>query len=168
MTLRDLTALTIKISGVVLFVLIVARLPEYLKAFLTDSANSGPNVFWIYFLPLVLPALVSVLLFMFPITIANRIVTPSSNEVDTKLDLVSIELVLIRVLGLLLVYFAISDLVFHLSNLYLVKRDLGSNFSIQAYRYPYLIATAAEFIFAFWLLVGTRNVVNLIKKLRRD
>jgi hypothetical protein len=168
MTLRDLTALTIKISGVVLFVLIVAKLPEYLKAFLTDSANSGSDVFWVYFLPIVLPALVSILLFTFPVSIANRIIASPNNEIDTNFDLVTIELVLIRVLGLLLLYLAVSDLVFHLSNLLVVKRDLGSDFSIQAYRYPYLIATAAEFAFAFWLLVGTNNVVNFVKKLRRE
>ena len=168
MTLRDLTALTIKISGVVLFVLIVAKLPEYFKSFLTDSANFGSDVLWIYFLPLVLPALVSILLFAFPVTIANRFVASPNDEMDTKFDLVAIELVLIRTLGLLLLYFAISDLVFHLSNLYIVKSDLGDKFSIEAYRYPYLIATAAEFIFAFWLLVGTKNIVSFIKNMRRD
>jgi hypothetical protein len=43
MTLRDLTVLTIKISGVVLFVLfvlLVARLPEYLKAYLAIRGQS--------------------------------------------------------------------------------------------------------------------------------
>lgn len=168
MTLRDLTALTIRISGLVLFVLVIARLPEYLKSYIADTDNTGVITFWIYFLPLTIPGLVSLLLFTFPYSIVNKIITPPVNQKEFTSDLVEIESILIRLLGLLLLYFSLSDLTFHLTNFYHYKIEFGESFSIEAYNYSYLFATAAEFVFAFWLLAGTKSVIKFTKKLRRQ
>ena len=165
MTLRDLTALTVKISGLVLFVLLVARLPEYLKSYIADGGNEGFYIFWVYFLPLVIPGIVALLLFNFPYSIANRIITTPADQNGAEFDLAGIELILIRLLGLLLFYFALSDLVFHLTNFYYLSSDING-FTIEAYNYAYLVATVAEFVFAFWLLAGTGSVVRFVQKLR--
>lgn len=168
MTLRDLTALTVKISGLVLFVLLVARLPEYLKSYIADGGYEGEFVFWIYFLPLVIPGIVALLFFTFPYSIANRMIATSPDRKESNFDLAGIELILIRLLGLLLFYYALSDLVFHLTNFYYLKSDIGGDFSIESYNYAYLVATVAEFVFALWLLAGTGSVVRFMQKLRRQ
>jgi len=167
MTLRDLTALAIRISGVVLFVLIIAQLPEYLKAYIIDGGNAGSYIFWVYFLPLVIPGLASLLLFSFPYSISNKIITTSKEQNESKYDSAEIEVILIRLLGLLLLYNALSDLVFHLADILIFRNELGNNFPIEAYNYSYLFATIVEFIFSFWLLAGTSSVVRIVKKLRR-
>ena len=167
MTLRYITTLTIKISGVVLFVLVVARLPEYLKTYLTDSVNSGANVFWAYFLSLIIPAVIALLLFTFPRTVANRIVEYSSDEPETQFNFEIVEMLLVRILGLALLYYAVSDLVFHIANLLHVRKGLGSDFSMHAYNYSYFIATIVELVIAFWLLAGTKSVIKFMQNLRR-
>ncbi len=167
MTYRDLTILTIKISGVVLFVLVVSRFPEYLKSYLNESSSEGLYKFWAYFLPIIIPGLISVFLFKFPSLVADQIITGSEGLSNDGFDFKKLEIVLIRVLGLLLCFYAISDLVFHLSNITQFSREPTIQFPLNAYNYSYLIATVVEFIFAFWLLVGTKGIVQILNKIRR-
>lgn len=167
MTLRDLAVLSIKISGIVLFVLVVSRLPEYLKSYLSDESSMGMAKFWIYFIPLLIPGVIAVFLFKFPMIIADQVVYGGGDVSKDEIDFDRLELMLIRILGLLLCFYAVSDLVFHLVNMFQLSRGSLFESSLSSYNYAYLLATGAEFAFAFWLLLGARSVVKLLDIVRQ-
>lgn len=167
MTYRDLTVLAIKISGVVLFVLVISRFPEYLKSYLNESSSEGMTRFLAYFLPLMIPGFISIFLFKFPSLVADQIIVGSEGLSSCEFDFERLEIILIRVLGLLLCFYAISDLVFHVSNIVQFSRVPAIQFPLSAYNYSYLIATVVEFIFALWLLMGTKGVIQVLNRIRR-
>ena len=167
MKLSDLAVLTIRISGLVLFVLTIAGLPEYLKSYLVDGGGSDAYVFWQYFLPIVIPGIVSLLLFCFPYSIANKIVIKLPGSKESEYNLFEIELILIKLSGLVLIYFAASDLILHMVNILIFKREFGNDFSMRAYNYPYLVADIFKFFVALWLIIGTRSIAKTISNLRQ-
>lgn len=168
MTLRDITALTIKVSGIVLFIIVVARMPEYFKDYLTDQSAMVDGIAWRYIVPLLIPSIAALLLVLFPYSISDKVVFAAKSENEFKTQIHEIEIVAIRILGLLLLYWAISDAVFHATNFMMLKPEVQSDFPLSAYNYPYMITTVVEAICALWLLVGTRQVVYFLTKIRRQ
>ena len=99
----DFTALAIKIAGLVLFVLVLSKIPEYTKSFLSvEKSGYTTNVLY-YILPLAIVALACIMLFLFPYKISGKlIVTPTSQESSQPLEIHQI--IGIRLLGLLLLF----------------------------------------------------------------
>ncbi len=168
MNLRDFTALAIKISGIVLLVIVASKLPEYFKAYLLEQAEMISASIWHYIVPLLIPSIVALLLITFPYKVSDSVLTKYSDSSNLK-DLEGLEIIAYRFLGLLLLYWAVSDLVFHVSNYIMLKSLSQQQFPVSDHNhnYPYLIATIAEFAFAFWLLSGTKNVINILRRIRR-
>lgn len=167
MDIRDITALAVKISGIVLLVIVVSKLPEYFKTYLAQQNHMNPVNIWHYLMPLLIPSVVSVLLITFPSKVSNAVIF-DGKAVKSSVDLNGIEIIIIRALGILLLFWAVSDLVFHISNYMRYRSVDQGSFPLVAYNYPVVIATAVEFVFAAWLLMGTNNVVQLLRKIRRQ
>ncbi len=168
MNIKDITALTIKISGIVLFVLVVAKMPEHFKGYLAAQEEVRSISIWHYIVPLLIPGIFAILLVAFPYKISSKLVFKENIQPDTDANLKRIEIIAIRILGLLLLYFAISDIVFHTSNYIMLRSINQQDFPVAAYNYPYIITTAVELLFALWLLAGTNNVISLLVKIRRQ
>ncbi len=167
MDIRDITSLAIKISGIVLLVIVASKLPEYLKSYLAQKEALNPISIWHFVMPLLVPSVVSILLITFPRKVSDSTIF-SGNTEDTSIDLSGIEVIAIRILGILLLFWAVSDLVFHISNFIMYRSVNQGDFPLAAYNYPVLIATAVEFVFAAWLLMGTNRVIQLLRKIRRQ
>ncbi len=162
MTIRELTALTIKISGLVLLVLVAAKLPEYFKSYL-EQKELFP--IWGYVVPLLIPAIIAIVLITAPFKVSDSVIL-GATRLSHKGDLAQLEVIAIRVLGLLLLFWATSDLVYHVSN-HLMMSSADPGFPGYVYNYPYLIATVVELVFALWLLFGTNGVLALLRQVRR-
>ncbi len=167
MDIRDITALAVKISGIVLLVIVASKLPEYLKSYLAQLEALNPISIWHYVMPLLVPSIISALLITFPRMVSNSVIF-NDKAVDSSIDLKAIEIIAIRVLGVLLLFWAVSDLVFHISNYMMYRSVNQDSFPLVAYNYPVLIATVVEFVFAAWLLMGTNSVVQLLRRIRRQ
>lgn len=158
MKLHDVTALTVKISGLVLFVLVLSKIPEYVKSFVSAENSQYATSSLYYILPLLIVATACIILFLFPYKISNHLLF-KSESVSMPDDLTGqFQIVAIRLLGLLLLFWAVSDIVFHIFN-YLMLRNLAdASFSVSAYNYPLIVATGAEILFAYILLTKAKDI----------
>ena len=65
-------------------------------------------------------------------------------------------------IGFVLLFYSISDIVFHATNYIILKNDIGMEMSILNYDYPSVIATLIELIFSLALITKTKNIVSFI------
>lgn len=158
MKLYDITALTVKIAGLVLFVIVLSKIPEYVKSYASVENSQYTTSSFYYILPLLIVAIACIILFLFPYRISNHLLfkSESSSTPDNLTN--QFQVVAIRLLGLLLLFWAVSDIVFHIFN-YLMMRDLaGVTFPVSAYNYPLIVATGAEILFAYVLLTKAKTI----------
>lgn len=158
MKLHDVTALTVKIAGLVLFVLVLSKIPEYVKYFASAENSQYATSSLYYILPLLIVAIACIILFLFPYKISNQLLFKSESAPILDDLTGQFQIVAIRLLGLLLLFWAVSDIVFHIFN-YLMLRNLAdASFSISAYNYPLIVATGAEILFAYILLTKAKDI----------
>jgi len=102
------------------------------------------------------------MLWMYPQQLSNRMVKVSPED-SIEHDLIySIEKISVSILGLYLLFNAISDLVFNISNYLIMWATIEGDFPLAAYNYPVLIATVVELFFALWLFFKTKSIVSFI------
>ena len=163
MKYSDLSALAIKVAGLVLLVLTLSKLPEYFELLKASQNAYSPSSAWIIVLPFAVVFIASVILIIFPYKISNKLVVEQSKPEDANSEH-SIQITGIRLLGLLLLFWAISDLVFHFF-IYFIYRDMvEASFGAGAYDYASLLATIAEFIFATLLLYKANTISCYLNK----
>ena len=147
----DLTALAIKIAGIFLFVLAVSMVPDYLATYIAaEEGARSMNVLYVI-APFVIVAVGCIMLLLFPYKISNKlIVAANSNERSQSTS--PYQLIAIRLLGVLLLFWSVSDMVFNLFS-YLMLRDItDTTVPVSALNYPYLVATGFELMFAIVLI----------------
>lgn len=171
MDYKGLTALLIKIGGLVIVVVMISLLPTYVSAGIGALETSWLAFFTVAILPLLFPLMVGILMLVFPATIANRIIQGEKLSDLPTTYLPQLEQLAMTLLGVYLLFRAISDFVFHLSKLFWV-RHLISIGEVATFDYlspntiGYLIATAVEATIAIWLTVGSSGILAFVRKLR--
>ena len=161
MKYSDLSALAIKIAGLVLLVLLLSGLPEHIELLKsTQSAYSPVSVFYVA-LPIAVVILASVMLILFPYKISNKLIINPDDAINLPPDNI-IQVIGIRLIGFLLLFWAISDLVYYFF-LYFIYRDMiEASFGAGTYDYAALLATVAELIFALFLLFRAKLISGYI------
>ena len=171
MNYKDLTALLIKVGGLVIVVVMISLLPSYVSAGIGALETSWFAFFTVAILPLLFPLLVGILMLVFPGKIGNRIIQGEKLSELPTTYLPQLERLAMTLLGVYLLFRAISDFVFHLSKLLWVRHliNIGEIPALN-YRLPdsvgYLIATVAEGAIAIWLVVGSSGILAFVRKLR--
>ena len=158
MKLHDVTALAVKIAGLVLFVIVLSKIPEYVKSYASVENSQYTTSSLYYILPLLIVAVGCIILFLLPYKISNHLLfKPEGSSTPDNLTN-QFQIVAIRLLGLLLLFWSVSDIVFHIFN-YLMMRDLADvTFPISAYNYPLIVATGAEILFSYVLLTKAKTI----------
>lgn len=166
MKIIDLTALAIKVAGIVLFVIVLSKVPDYAQLFYTAEKNQY-TVSVIYLaLPLVIVAAACIGLFLFPYRLSNKlIVTPDTTDPSHISN--AYQTIGIRLLGLLLLFWSVSDMVFTLFS-YLMLRDPSKTLvSVSTVSYPYVISTTVEILFALFLLKYSSKISFYINEINK-
>jgi formate hydrogenlyase subunit 3/multisubunit Na+/H+ antiporter MnhD subunit len=166
MKIIDLTALSIKIAGIVLFVIVLSKVPDYVQFFYTAEKNQYTVSELYLALPIVIVAAACIGLFLFPYKLSNKlIVTPDTTDQSHISN--AYQTIGIRILGLLLLFWSVSDMVFTLFN-YLMLRDPSETLvSVSTVSYPYVIATTVEILFAIFLLRYSSKISAYINEINR-
>lgn len=169
MDFRQISALLIKISGLVVIVFAVTGIPGYINSFLYIGNDTLVNfIMWIV-IPLVFPLSIGLAMWFFPKSITNKIIKNNNESIDANKITAEIEQIAITVLGLILLFFALSDLTFNLVNIFLVNKENYGSFSlikISAEDWGHLVGTLVELTFAIFLIVRTKGIIIIISKLR--
>jgi predicted nucleotide-binding protein len=68
----------------------------------------------------------------------------------------------------LLFYFAASDMIVHMAQLYQANQmiESGLDAEINSSAFAVIVATLFEIGFSLWLIFGSAGIVNLIKRFR--
>ena len=162
MKLHDVTALAVKIAGLVLFVIVLSKIPEYVNSYLQFENSQNPISYLYYVLPLLIVAVACLLLFFFPYKISNHLLIDSDSTVSPSNFANQLQAIAIRLLALLLLFWSISDIVFHFF-VYFIYRDIvEASYGAGTYDYPSLFATFAELAFALVLLIKAKNISSYL------
>jgi hypothetical protein len=166
MKIIDLTALAIKVAGIALFVIVLSKIPDYAQFIYTAEQNKYTVSVVYLVLPLVIVAAACIVLFLFPYKLSNKlIVTPDTTEPSDLSN--TYQVIGIRLLGLLLLFWSVSDMVFTLFS-YLMLRDPSKSLvSVSTISYPYVIATTIEILFALFLLRYSNKISAYINEINK-
>ena len=157
MKIHDVTALAIKLAGLVLLVILLTKIPEYVNSYLSYPGSEHPYNYLFYILPLFIVGVACALLIIFPYTISNRLLF--NNESISSPEIINkIQTIAIRLLAILLLFWSMSDLVFHFFVYFLYHDVIEPSFSAGTYDYPSMYATVAEFAFACILLLRAKTI----------
>lgn len=173
MDYRAISVLLTKAVGIWLVAYALIGLSDRIPYFFSqyDPALSVWGYLVVGSLPVVVPALAGVALFLFPATISNKIVRGEQllSENDVFFEM---ERVVLSAIGVFLLFRTLSDAVHHSVYFYYAKQQAnsgifsGSARALEPEALAAIVATAAEFGVALWLVVGSAGLVRAFNKLR--
>lgn len=171
MDYKDLTLLLIKIGGLVIVVAMIGLLPSYVSAGIVALETSWFAFFTVAILPLLFPLLAGILMLVFPSTIGNRIIPAEKLSELPTTYLPQLEQLAMTLLGIYLLFKAISDLVLNLSKLFWAHHLINiGELRASNYLFPdtvgYLAATVVEGAIAIWLIIGSSGILAFVRKFR--
>lgn len=148
MNYKDLTALLIKVGGLVIVVVMISLLPSYVSAGIGALGTSWLAFFTVAILPLLFPLLVGILMLAFPGKIGNWIIQGEKLSELPATYLPQLERLAMTLLGVYILFRAISDFVFHLTKLLWVRHltSIGE-VTMPNYLFP----------LGIWLLLSLRK-----------
>jgi hypothetical protein len=160
---KDIAALLLKTAGLVIFAYAIFDIPYYfLPHPRTDSEYSFIASFMLAAGMLALPIVLGLLLWFFPATVVNKIV--SGDKLTEGLGVRDFERVALTVIGIWFVAYGVSDLVYRVGSLILMKRQFPDAPPVEALLG--IIAAAAKLLVGFGLAVGAKGVLRAIAKVR--
>ena len=161
MDTRGVSVVLLKLTGLVLIVISVSQLPSYFPLSGRGYDFSMGQVLGTAALALAPLALIGLVLWFFPGTVANKVVSGAPADVD----LAPIELVALTILGLYLVTDGIIAAVRSVVLLiFMSRQDLGP---IPVSVLANIAATAAELLIGFCLCIGAKGVARVLEGWRR-
>jgi len=165
MDTRSIGAIVIKITGLVMIVVSVVQIPAFFPLTSRGYGFSYGEVLATAALGLGPLALIGLLLWFFPGTITNRVVTGAPST-GSPVDFRPLELVALTVLGLYLLAHGIIGAARDIAFVIAVNRQNPSELlppSIIAH----VAATAVELVIGAILCVGAKGVSRSVERLRQ-
>lgn len=157
--MKEITSLGVRLAGLILIIYTLSNVPMYYLSYISQLENSAIA----YSLPLLIPLIAGVILFKFPSSFSDtfiKIETKDLNKPETT-EYLYLGLVLV---GVFLLFYALSDIVFHISNYLLLKNFTVIEPTMLNFDYPGLIATFIELIFSIALITKTKPIIKFVKK----
>ena len=163
MKLHDVTALAVKIAGLVLFVIVLSKMPEYVNSYLQFENSQNPISYLYYVLPLLIVGIACLLLFFFPYKISNLLLIDSDTASASSSDFANqLQPIAIRLLALLLLFWSISDIIFHFFVYFMYRDIVDASYGADTFDYPGLFATFVELAFALILLTKAKFISSYL------
>lgn len=168
MKLIEVTAIGIRIFGILLFLKFLSGVTNWLATYgigyvLGDNLETKLLVLLLNSIPFVL----SLIFIALPVAIA-KIILPVTSAASPELesDGRSIQYAGLTILGVYILSYAIPDLIYNILSIFVITRskvDLGES------QYSYVVnfvATVIELGIGVYLIIGVNGLVNIISKLR--
>lgn len=164
---RSIVRLILKLTGIALMVYGVVHLASSAPFFLSFISNSEtPYQSTMMLIPPLIIIIFGLILWLFPAPVTNTLLQKGTAEDDANQTWpAKLERIGISLLGLWLLYRAISDLVYHLM---VYRAQHNSPLFPSGYsEFPaYMTATLVELVFALFLIFGARGISRLLHQLR--
>jgi hypothetical protein len=160
---NSIVRLTLKLFGVGLIVYGALTASVYLVPLITNQRLPHLGAYLPFVLPLAVPFVFGVVLWLYPAAVANTVIDVKTKSPDNEWA-IHIERIGVSLLGLYLLFFAISDLTYQLTVL-LAKQDAVGR-SVPGNVTALIVANTVEFVVAALLLFRARGIAALLRKLR--
>ncbi len=158
MTIRILTALAVRITGIVMGLYALRNGSLYI-----GSMVGGSQIQWLMILAFLLMLAASLLMIVFPLTLAGKLLPVGSESKKTDgLSSDKIEYLASSLMGL---YFLVQAIIdgFYLLGIFLGTRNLGITWIWTQDNAGIFMAMIAELIAALWLLFGARGLWGVVR-----
>jgi hypothetical protein len=161
---KSVVRLVLKLFGLGLIIYAVSSLATFLPPLLAQRSEIGLLVS--YFIPMAVPILLGAFLWFFPSRVANTIVRsdPASKSMEAGWA-PELESIGVALLGLFLLYRAVSDLVYYVMEHQAKAAMLGNVRALDDFN-ALMTATIVEFVFALILMLRAEGIVSLLRKAR--
>jgi len=155
--MKDTLTLSIRIAGLVLVIYTLSQTPVHSMAY-TIRPEYGLIS---YLLPSLIPVLAGIIMLMFPNTIGNSLskVSPEIISIENPKRTVQVGCI---VLGIIFLFFSITDIVYHLFTAIALEMSVKYDLSLQTFDYPGAIATVIEIFFSLLLIFKSKMLVTKI------
>lgn len=167
MDYKDITAILLKTIGAVLIFWHLTWLPASFVYFLKEPFDAYG--FLVVAVPAFLGLGIGVFIFTFPATISNKLIAGAKLS-KTESFTASIQIVILRLIGIYHVFIALTDLLGHFSKAILISRQYKDMGMAQSGWTPdtlaWTIATLLELAIAIWFVLGAEGIVRMIQKIR--
>lgn len=163
---KNAVRLVLKLFGLGLLVYAVTSLATFLPPLLAGRHGTELEVVVSYFAPMVVPVLLGTFLWFFPSPVANTIVRfdPASKSLEAGWA-PELESIGVALLGLFLLYRAVSDLVYYVMDHQAKVAMLGNVRAPDDFN-ALITATIVELVFALILILRAKGIVSLLRKAR--
>lgn len=116
------------------------------------------------------PILIAIILWRFPLTVASKLIpkVTTGEKPKSPLSGPEIQVVAFSVLGLWLLASAIPDILYWIAYVYRIKSVSISfrNVELTPQNIGGMVSASAEFILGLWLLLGSKSIVGIVRRLR--
>lgn len=165
MELRDLSRLVVRIFALILALKILVEVPWIYSSYLAKGQESTVFLISATILPIVLPLMVSLLLWKFSGIVSDKIAGNVTNIEFPELSFEKSFEFCITLLGVYVCVFAFADLMYHL---YFIYEQLGGNPGVvqDPTTYPGLFSTLVEILIGFFMVFGRVGIARFIAKAR--
>jgi len=165
MDTRSVAALILKVTGLILIVLSIIQLPGYFPLSDTPYRFSLEEVSLAIGLSLGPLLVAGLVLWFFPGTLTNKLVSPPSSEAPS-IDLRPIEQMALTVLGVYLVTHAVVGTVRDIIFFVMVNRESADLGKVPTSVVAHFGATLCEAVIGVILCLGARGASRLIERMR--
>ena len=168
MDTKDVSAVLLKTIGLVMVAYAVFEIPLY---FIPNSGATDQFSFLAVFAQaaaaLALPIILGLLLWFFPATITNKIVSGDKLSGD-RFGATDLERVALTVVGAWLLAYGVADLIYSISSLIFAQREYAERFPSVSRYMPGIITSIAKVAIGGGLAVGAKGISRVIKRARGE
>ena len=163
---EELAGLGIRLFAIAVFLLALSKVAGIAAYFLGKDDINEAIISGIIFIALVL---ISILLWLFPISIAKKILPiVSEQEINSPWTLNDLKEAGLVLIGIYILFYVLSDAIYWfvivlVGNSY---NDPITTFELQPDEIANIYTTGIEFIIACFLIFGSRGIVNFINYIR--
>ncbi len=167
----QVVAVIVRLFAIALFVYAIRQLPDLVTYYVIDSDRStgvpfyGTRVF-VLSLTIFLCLVISLLLWFFPLTIAQKLLPNMDDEEGRKWDKDTLLSIAFIVLGVYFYYYALVDLLYWGMMLILSIRHFDLIGPLEVENWVNIVLTFVELFLATMLVFRSRGIANLILKFR--
>jgi len=165
MKLEHIVALAVRLFAIALAIYAL-RNGISLVPYFYEQGSHGSS--YSYAAVMIVLLFVAVGLWYFPLTVTQNLVTfRGAGETDlSSASADQLQLAGFTILGLYLLFHVLSDVVYWGSIWFIVQRSSGPPIELSLDQKARMAATLIELIFVLFLLLGTRRIVDLLRKFR--
>lgn len=169
MNSNEIVRMVVKLTGLAIFISGLIQSASYIPLFIDRLVHSDID------LPVVstaiatiIPLFIGLFLWLFPAPITNTVIKDDLKEISHNDFLQGLEKIGIRLLGLFLLFYGLSDLVWNILSYRQAVEAISANFNIYGkgnYTATFIV-TGIEIIMSIILIVGSNTISNFIRKIR--